>query len=245
MRPAPDSAVRHWPSVVLFMGVCVVVLTSDLVSKYMSFERVSDRPIELARSEEDGTTLVYERVESGELVLQPRYDPTAPASAIPPHEGRLVVPKGLRLKLMLNTGAVFGIGKNKQWFFALVSVVAVLIIGSIFYRSKRSSKWLHLCLGLILAGAIGNLYDRVRYNAVRDMFELFPDVDLPFGWSWPGGSTGLYPWIFNIADVALVVGVGMMLVIIWRHEAALKRAEKEQQQTSSGKPRSTAQTSPD
>ena len=46
------------------------------------------------------------------------------------------------------------------------------------------------------------------YDAVRDLFLLFPGVNLPFGWSWPGGARGLYPWIFNAADVYLVLALG-------------------------------------
>src|SRR5690606_34234449 len=69
------------------------------------------------------------------------------------------------------------------------------------------------------------LYDRMTYNAVRDLLWIFPDVHLPFGLSWPeffGGSTQVFPWIFNIADVALNVGVMMSLFLVGRepqHEA--------------------------
>jgi len=187
-------------------------------------------PLRLSRGD-DGTTqvAVYSAAQDGrdgEWIVQPRTHPDQPASAIPYHTGRLVVPKVLRLRLMLNTGAVFGIGKNQQMLFAIVSVVAVGVIGFVFVRSPAGARWLHACLGLILAGALGNLYDRMRYNAVRDMFELFPDVDLPFGLSWPGGARGLYPWIFNIADVALVVGVGVMLVLMWSADRKARSVEK-------------------
>jgi lipoprotein signal peptidase len=69
---------------------------------------------------------------------------------------------------------------------------------------------------MILAGALGNLHDRIHFNAVRDLLWLFPGLTLPFGLHWPGGQSGLYPWIFNIADVALLVGVALLLIIIWR-----------------------------
>ena len=51
---------------------------------------------------------------------------------------------------------------------------------------------------------------------VRDMFWLFPDVPLPFGLHWPGGVSDVYPWIWNIADAAMCVGLAIMLISLWR-----------------------------
>ena len=56
---------------------------------------------------------------------------------------------------------------------------------------------------MILAGALGNLWDRVMYDAVRDLFLLFPGVNLPFGWSWPVVRKGSTP------------GSSMLLMCIW------------------------------
>ena len=52
---------------------------------------------------------------------------------------------------------------------------------------------------------------------MRDLLYLFPGLSLPFGWSWPNGATEVYPWIFNIADSALVCGVVVMTGLMWRH----------------------------
>ena len=73
---------------------------------------------------------------------------------------------------------------------------------------------------MILSGALGNLYDRFMFAAVRDMFWLFPRVELPFGWHWPnmiGGGKEVYPWIFNLADVYLVLGIPLILIYNWLH----------------------------
>ena len=83
-------------------------------------------------------------------------------------------------------------------------------------------------LALILGGALGNLYDRVMFNAVRDMFWLLPGVKLPFGLRWPGGMDDAYPWLFNLADVALLAGVGMMVVILWFEDTRRQAAGKAQ-----------------
>jgi len=229
----PDStasrlmAGRHLPAVVLFVLIVVATLGLDLWFKAWAFRNVADQPILLDRDAEDGTTLVQTLDGAGKLVTHPRAREHEPASAIPFHEGKVVVPNILALRLTINTGAVFGLGKGKQWVFVVVSVFAVIIISLVFFRSDARSKWFHITLALILGGALGNMYDRAMYNGVRDMCLLFPGVKLPFGWHWPGfvgGSDEVYPWIFNIADAALVVGVISLFFISW-HSDRQKQAD--------------------
>lgn len=221
--PPPIRAGRHLPAILLFVGLATFVVAADLSSKWLAFERVGRYPVVLSRDPVDGSTVVHERDESGRLQPRSLAEGHGPASAISPHEGVVVVPGVLSLKLTINEGAVFGVGKGKQLFFAVISVVAMIAIPTFFYRSASNAKWLHICLALILGGAAGNFYDRVRFNGVRDMCHLFPGVRLPWGLRWPGGSGEVYPWIFNIADAALVVGVILGLIISWyadRHRPA-------------------------
>lgn len=100
----------------------------------------------------------------------------------------------------VNRGALFGLGgvfeQYANSFFALVSIVAaVAIIG--WSMRNRSRDWgLTAALGLILAGTLGNLFDRVVFGGVRDF--------LYFYWiEWP---------VFNVADCCLVVGAGILLL---------------------------------
>ena len=129
-----------------------------------------------------------------------------------------LIPSALNLHLTRNGGAVFGIGQGQRAFFVLISVLAIGVIGYMFARSAARAKGYHVALALILAGALGNLYDRLTLGHVRDMLHLLPGVNLPFGWRWPNGSYEVYPWIFNIADVALVFGVGLMVIVMWRSD---------------------------
>jgi len=179
--PKPAWAARHPPSVALFFGAILCVLAVDLASKSLAFERLGPWPVRLDRHESD--------------------DP----EAIPPHRSVEVIPGVLHLRLTTNTGAVFGIGKGGQSFFVAVSIVAVVAVVWMFWTGPPGAWGYHLGLGLLLGGALGNLYDRVRYDAVRDLLWLFP-------------GTGIWPWIFNVADAALMVGVGLVLVETWRHE---------------------------
>jgi signal peptidase II len=188
----PQRAGQHRGALVLFLITTLGVLAADLGLKYAAFRTVTGEPIVL--------------------------DPQRPGEPLPYHEGVAVLPGVLELRLTTNTGAVFGLGQGGRWLFVAVSVLAIGIITRIFWRSPADAYGLHLALALILAGALGNLYDRVRYSAVRDMLLLFPDTQLPFGLTWPRGATGLYPWIFNLADAALVIGVLGVLVITWTHE---------------------------
>ena len=137
-----------------------MVLTTDLVTKTLAFELVATSPVRLT----DSVRLGF--------------------SPIPPHNAIPLLPSILSLKLTLNTGAIFGLGKGHQWFFIVVSMVAVLVLIRVFWMSRAQARVVHVALAMILAGAMGNLYDRIRFNAVRDLLWLFPEVKLPFGWRW-------------------------------------------------------------
>ena len=193
--PAEASAARSKRAIVLFLAVIALVLAADLYSKHWAFETVAGEPVDL------------------------QWAPADQEQAIPYHRPIVVVENILALRLTTNRGAVFGLMAGSQWFFVVISVVAVVLISLFFAHSRKNSYALHIALAMLLAGALGNLYDRMTYNAVRDLLWIFPDVHLPFGLSWPnlfGGSTQVFPWIFNIADVALNVGVMMSLFLVGR-----------------------------
>ena len=197
---APKFAGRSGRAIGLFLAVVVVTLTADLVLKYWSFHHVAGRPVVITEElleEPDGHRKFWSKY---------------------PHEPTVLAPNLLHLQLTTNTGAVFGMGKGKRMMFIVVSVIATGVIGWMFWRSPARAWGVHLALGLVLAGALGNLYDRVLYRAVRDMLHMLPGVHLPFGLSWPGGISEVWPWIFNLADVALLAGVGLVLIATWRSE---------------------------
>ncbi len=144
--------------------------------------------------------------------------PVSPGS-VPEHNAVGLIPYILSLKLVENRGAVFGIGQGQRLAFVVVGVVAVIVVVIAFVRSAAHRRFLHVALALILAGALGNLYDRVIYGMVRDMLWLFPGVKLPFGLAWPGGgSDELYPWVFNIADASLLIGLDILMLGMYRED---------------------------
>lgn len=109
------------------------------------------------------------------------------------------IPGWLQFDVTANKGAVFGIGQGKRVLFVAVSVAAIAFIGYLFAGSGRQRLY-QIILGMLLAGVLGNLYDRLQFGYVRDMIHALP--------RWPS----LFPWIFNVADTLLCVGVGSMIV---------------------------------
>lgn len=192
---------RAW---IVLVTVVIIGLTADLVSKDLAFERVADAPVDL----------VYDDVVSG-------------SAMIPWHQGIEVVPPDLLdFRLVLNRGAVFGVGQGRRGVFVVFTLAAIAVALGVFGWWTRSDALLaHIAIGLVLAGGLGNLYDRVAIGAVRDFFYLFPRRELPLGLSWPGGTTEIFPWVFNLADVELLVGMGLLLIHVHLSDRRQRREE--------------------
>lgn len=116
-------------------------------------------------------------------------------------DGQIVraIPGYLQFEYVENHGAVFGIGQGQRAIFIAVSILAVAFLSFLFGNSGKQKAY-QVFLGMLLAGVLGNLYDRIVYAHVRDMIHILP--------RWPN----LYPWIFNVADSLLCVGVALILV---------------------------------
>lgn len=200
---------RAWAVLLL---VLILGLTLDISTKYVTFATVASDPVELDRNE---------------LLADRRHNP------IPHHDGIAVLPaRLLDFRLVINRGAVFGIGSDQRIFFIIFTLVALIVGMFIFGKCTRANHIMaHTALGLILAGGIGNLYDRVVYGVVRDFLHMLPGRELPFGWTWPGGNPEIFPWVFNLADVMLLSGMLLLLIHINRIEKQRQPAtEPEQQQ---------------
>ncbi|MCS7282447.1 MAG: signal peptidase II [Anaerolineae bacterium] len=109
----------------------------------------------------------------------------------------------LSLTYVTNTGVAFGLFQGLGDVLMVVALLTIALILA-FSRSFPPGQWLlYFAMGLQLGGAMGNLTDRILRGAVVDF------IDLNF---WP-----LHHWpIFNIADTSIVVGVGLVLLTIWR-----------------------------
>ncbi len=221
----PDSAVRHPLAHFRLWGLAAIGLAVDLWSKSWAFREL---------------------------------DPGAKQTAIPGL---------LDFQLSLNPGALFGMGTGMVTLFIVASVAALLFVFYLFTGTTRRQYMLHVALALILAGALGNLYDRSvhqfdlvyfegvdrpllgevvagesqgdviavrpwydsdrlihhrrdelagpvqQVGVVRDFLKIVPQV----------GGREIWPWIFNVADICLVIGVILLLLSYWsrgRHDAS-------------------------
>ncbi|EIJ81570.1 lipoprotein signal peptidase [Bacillus methanolicus PB1] len=107
-----------------------------------------------------------------------------------------------------NRGAAWGILQGQLWFFYAITVI--VIIGIVYYIQKaaKGKLLLGVSLGLMLGGAIGNFIDRVFCKEVVDFIQTFI-----FKYNFP---------VFNIADSALVIGVILLMLQMFREEREIK-----------------------
>jgi len=103
----------------------------------------------------------------------------------------------LKILLVKNTGAGFGILQDKNNWLAIISALAILII-IYYYPRIEKEKWPQLLFALFLGGVIGNFIDRAFRGFVIDF------IDFSF---WPA---------FNIADAAISVAVVGLIIYYWR-----------------------------
>ena len=109
------------------------------------------------------------------------------------------IPGWLHFTYTENRGAVFGIGQGQRSLFLVVSLLAIVFLGYLFATSGRQRLY-QFILGMLMAGVLGNMFDRYHFGYVRDMIHALP--------RWPNA----FPWIFNVADSLLCVGVFLMIV---------------------------------
>jgi signal peptidase II len=110
-----------------------------------------------------------------------------------------VIDDFFRLVIVWNRGVSFGILGDRALPPWVLSAVAVAVCIGLFIWLRRTDRLLvGWGIGLVIGGAIGNVIDRARWGAVFDFADFYVGQ-----WHWPA---------FNIADSAIVIGVGLMLI---------------------------------
>ena len=198
----PTGQTRAWRNARAWIVIAAVVIAftaADLVTKSLAFARVAPQPVEIQRAQVLATPINQ---------LQ---------TLLPAHQPVVVVRHVLELKLVLNAGAVFGAGQGRRVFFITFTFLALGFALSLFAFWTPGADYLsHAALGMVISGGLGNLYDRVRFACVRDFLHPLPTAKLPLGLTWPSGDPALWPYISNIADAVLLIGIGLLVIRMWR-----------------------------
>ena len=122
-------------------------------------------------------------------------------------ESKPVIKNFFHFTYVTNDGMAFGWNfPGGIYFFTSVSLLMTVFLGWYFWQQKESDLTLRLSLALILAGAIGNLIDRMLFGTVVDFFDFM---------------IGSYHWyIFNVADASVTIGM-----VLYIYNAVLKQSE--------------------
>jgi signal peptidase II len=131
----------------------------------------------------------------------------AETGLLPQRLPHLVAGDWLRLTLVHNPGAAFGlqVGSQSRWVFMGLTIIALGILGRLYLNTRDGDLWRAASLALVCGGALGNLIDRIRSDqGVVD----FIDVGIG-GARWP---------TFNVADVAVSLGAVLLAWVLWWSE---------------------------
>lgn len=129
-----------------------------------------------------------------------------PISTIPLWEGVF------NLTYVENRGAAFGIFQDGRWFFIVATVIILALVLHTAFRFKGKSRILSFGLSFVTAGAVGNLIDRIFRGFVVDFLD-FRLIQFP---------------VFNVADIFVCVGMGLVALFIIFFEEGKKDCEKDE-----------------
>ena len=107
-----------------------------------------------------------------------------------------ILPKIFHFTFVLNNGTAFGLLKGQNVFLAVISASAAVLIIIYVMRHRTLKPAVSSAFGLILGGALGNLFDRIRFGYIIDFLDFRV---------WP---------VFNIADSAITIGMLILVIML-------------------------------
>lgn len=121
-----------------------------------------------------------------------------------------LIPNFLYVTYVKNTGVAWSMLSGKTVFLIIIGIIeTVVLIYFLVMVLKAKNKPYIVALSLMIGGALGNLIDRIMFGYVRDFIDTYP-----FGYNFP---------VFNVADSALCIGVGIILILMIYEERKEKR----------------------
>ena len=141
------------------------------------------------------------------------------------YESIEIIPGVLNFTYITNDGAAFGKFDNVRWLFMILSTVAIIVIAVLMikYRKKLDNLTM-ISLSMILSGGFSNMIDRTFYGKTIFNGEVIDFIDFC---AFPK----IWNYIFNIADSAVVVGTGLLIIAMIISEVKIYKAEKTKKKT--------------
>ena len=156
---------------------------------------------------------IFWGVSAGVLLIDAFTKIIAVDRLLPAYLSRPVFGEAVRLTLVYNRGAAFGLhlGAHSRWIFIGLTLVALVVLGKLYVETPLFGRVRVLALALVAGGAVGNLLDRVK--SARGVVD-FLDVGVG-SWRWP---------TFNVADIAVSVGAVLLAWTLWQSDQSAARA---------------------
>lgn len=134
-----------------------------------------------------------------------------------------VIKNFFNLTYVRNTGAAFGLFHDshkifRMIFFLSMPPLALIIVVSLLKNVKENDYALILALSGIAGGAVGNLIDRLRFGFVIDFLDFYIKK-----YAWPA---------FNVADIAIVLGMSMLFLAMFKDSLPQKKSDKKERKKS-------------
>ena len=124
------------------------------------------------------------------------------------YESHQVLGSFFKLTYILNYGGVFGSQLGSNAFYLISAIIVVLLVVFFLFREFGRNKYIDLSLFIVLGGAIGNLFDRIRMGAVVDFLDFdFLKIQI-FGYKFDRWPT------FNLADAAVTIGMILLVATV-------------------------------
>ncbi len=116
-------------------------------------------------------------------------------------ESITLIPNFFRITYLHNTGAAWSMLDGKQGFFFIITIVAFILMVYFYHNAEKNDYLTRYGLIMMMAGTIGNFIDRIVFHHVRDFLDF-----VIVGYDFP---------VFNIADIALCIGVFLIFVSVF------------------------------
>ena len=123
--------------------------------------------------------------------------------------GRIELSSVMDLSMVWNRGMSFGTLQSEgimRWVLVVLTISIAIGFAVWLFRAERRLTF--AALSLVVAGAIGNVIDRIRFGAVVDFFDFSGPW---FGWTIGNFAVG-FPWVFNVADACITIGAMLLFL---------------------------------